>query len=477
MEKSGKRNSFASSCRLLILICILSLINLELFALEAGIVVSSFEVVTGKPVTVEVTVLNATPGDTTLEIVSIPESFVSGLSRKTAGTLREQTTSLMPIRTTVFSREWIPSVPGRYSVGPFTVVSGKDRCTLPSISIQVTTLRNSVKKILRWVPAQSTAVAGTPLRIVLEGRFSGSPGVVHCAAPENAILEPLVFTSQLYPASEVGWVSVAVYNWTPLSAGDQELPHAELEISDASHTTSMIASRPAKIRVYSFTASSTDSPVPKSVLSAFTGGNADISESSIESSSLQSGGNVIKGAADTEIGAAAVIRNLRRAEYNAFFPQEAHARRIAAEKKIRLNNTLPVPLVAWKSYAVIAAVIIFFLAALIQLPLFRKVLRHIRIMSFLLLFLSLLFMFCAISMYVTDRTPAGVVTDVNMLHVPERNSSVIEKLAEGSAVKIVRYAGGWAYIETADRLRGWIPAGAVLRYTGTIDTDELKEME
>ena len=140
MEKSGKPGLSARLRRLLILAAALCGAS-PLFAYEAELFVSSYEITAGTPVLFEFSIRDAEPGRTRLEEPEMPASFTATASRKELRDLSDDgrwgvlTTGHRTA--TVISREWVPSEAGTFSLGPFVMFVGEETLSLPPVTLTV----------------------------------------------------------------------------------------------------------------------------------------------------------------------------------------------------------------------------------------------------------------------------------------------------------------------------------------------------
>lgn len=466
MEKPGKRLASRRIRRLLIsALSLFALVPASLFAVDVDIFVSSFELETLRTLRIEFTVLDASPSDVSLTEIGLPESFtpVSGQKERR---MKDSTPA------TVISREWVPTVPGNFSLGPFLVTVRDETVTIPQVYITVTEPPVPEKATLRWRVDGGDAGTGRPLRITLEGVFSGTAGAISCPAPENALLEavpvPGIGSGSLTGTGDSP-VVLASWNWTPLVPGWQDLPRATFTYTAADGNEYVIASASEGIAVSRESASGVRKTVPGSVSRAFSGPGRDSSDSDQKDRNGQENANGQVDRTDPEAsggidgGNAETIAALRHREYTAFFSRGDRLKRLALEEKLELGETLPVPHAAWKPFSVIGAVLVFSLAFVLRIAGFRS--RLVKHVSVALFFCSALLVILAVSVYTRDPGPAGVLKGCDLFHVPEPGSSVVDSLPEGTAVIIGRRAGDWVYVRTVSDLDGWVPSDAIIEYT------------
>ncbi len=449
--------------------------SLPLAALEVDIFVSSFEIATGEPVVISFTIHGSEPASTSLTEPIIPESFIPSSSRKELTQLESSGVfSGVRSRATRITREWIPSEKGNFSLGPFTISSETESVTLPPVYITVVPATQAEYSALRWGLADGEAKNGRPLRIMLEGMFDGEQESIICAAPENALLSTVSVsagTASAPVATDTGWITLAVYDWTPLAEGNVNLPSAILEYTTASGAVRKIASQNRTVVVQASAPVSGQTPVPRILGKAFTpvpsapaeklvaAGSVSISLEGLPSYFASSLSSVPWKAGNY----ARILHALRVAEYTHLFPSRYRIVRHAAEESLFLGETLEVPPAAWKFWCVTGFAALLFLSLLLRLAgAFYPVLRGL---SFIGFSVSLLLAIFAVYVYTRDILPAGVVTGGALLTVPEPSSTVIETLAEGRTVHIQRTAGDWLFVSTDSSLEGWLPASSVLQYT------------
>ncbi len=481
MEKSGRFDSANCRSRLLNKVSGIALLCLfftfPLKALEVDTFVSSFEISTGDSLVIAFTIRDADPAVTFLTEPSVPPSFAPLSSRKERTQIK--TTGLFAndhASATVITREWAASSSGSFSLGPFTITSGEESVTLSAINITVTAVLVQKKAVLRWVTDGTQSKIGMPLRIVLEGFFTGSAGRISCAAPENALLETVSGGKE--SASESGWTVLASYDWIPLVQGSQELPLAILEVTIDSGAVEKIVSESKTLAVAWAPPPDASESIPKTLGKAFSAPPASVSGTKerddavfpVLPPSLQT---------DPELTAvldfkahpwmsgnyALILKALREAEYTSFFPSKYRTVRLAVEECLDLGETLSVPPAAWKSLSLIVSVCLLSAAFILKLISFRR--RLSPNFVYLSVFISVLLAILSIWIYTRDLLPSGVVTGGDLLHVPESNSTVIAPLKEGSTVHILRRTGNWVYVETSEALQGWLTAGQVLQYSKT----------
>lgn len=470
MEKPGRRGASIEGSRLLILALILLLPARAAFAFGADLRVSSYDVVEGENVRVEIVVQGASPSETAVEVKSTPESFIAGASSKERSSADATSVSF----------EWKATEPGTWPLGPFEIRVKGETILLPPAYITVSPNRSTGDyAALRWVvldgegatqvsEAQVSARTGAPTRIVLEAYVTGKIGSVSCPAPENALLEARLFRQDTLQGSEPGWKPVGVWDWTPLAAGKQELPRATIEYEDAGGAQKRIASESRSIPVARATVRSRGSQIPRALRGAFTpdpetgDGASSPTRSGLGAKGANTGG-------DGERENAERLRTLRRAEYRSLFPQRVRAERLALEESFGLGETFDVPPAAWKPFAVIGAVVSSLLALALRLmgssgsnP--KRLLTRLSVVAFAFALSLAIF---AVSLYTRDIQTAGVCLGVELLHVPETSSTVVERLRGGTPLRVRRVAGDWLYVETPASLSGWIPSESFLEYTAT----------
>lgn len=458
MEKRGRGRGVLKRRRLLTAIAVAALSGtIPLFAVDVSVFVSSFELEPGQALLVEFSVPDANPADVTLSDFTVPVSFAPASGRKE---LRYALSD--PV--TVISREWIPSESGVFTIGPFPLVVRGERVSVAPVRITVTEPRAGEVASLVWNVGSPDegAVTGRPLTISLEAVFAGTAGNVSCPAPENAILE---FVSNPVPAgtrlsaTPPEPVVVAVWRWTPLETGWQELPTATLRIVDSRGDERVLSSAPAGRTVVRGASADSTARVPGSVARLFSQSTRDDGSSA--------GGQAIAQAGTDDDGVAETLARLRNAEYTSFFPSSARNERIALEDSLGLSPSLPVPPAAWKPVALIGSVAFFSLAFVLRLiarPLRNK--RSLfRPVTFSLFFASLLLAVLSITLYTRDLGASGVCRGGELYHVPETGSSVIARLSEGIAARIGRRVDEWAYVTTPDGMEGWVRSDAIIEYT------------
>jgi hypothetical protein len=328
--------------------------------------------------------------------------------------------------------------------------------------------------VLRWIPPEKPAETGVPVRIALEGFFSGTAGAVSCDAPENALLEKVPLGADPHPGSAPGWVVLAEYRWTPLVSGLQPLPVARVELSAQGKPGNTLVSQDLSVTVFQSASAKQENTEPRAPGKAFAVSSGD--QGSSQNPKKNRGADPsasappalpagLAGIPWRKGNYARILRSLRNAEYIHLFPGRFRAYRQTAEAALGLEKTFPVPPAAWKPVGVIGCVIFLFSGLFLKLSgAGRPVLRTpgnaaITLSLFLALF--------AVFVYTRDLKPAGVVTGGQLLHVPESNSTVVENLPEGSTVQVLRRGGSWLYILSDTGRTGWLEATQVLEYTTT----------
>ena len=458
MEKSGRRHQ-GFFCRGLLSAALVALFLAcgsvpALFAVDVNLFVSTFELETSQTLHVEFSVRDIDPADVTLAESGVPDSFslVAGQKERRVRDGHVET---------VVSRDWVPSVTGNFSLGPFSVTAKGENVTLPPVYVTVTAPKVSARSSVYWTVADGQAGTGRPLRITLQGVFSGTVRSVSCPAPENALLEAVLSqnpSGKLFSGTDDHPVPIASWLWTPLGSGSQSLPRATFSYAGTDGTLRTLVTPPVEIVVARESHVQPKKAIPGSVSRAF---------ASTGPGPAAAGGSV---AADKKAKAVPVTASvaetlavLRHAEYVSFFPREARIKRLALEQKLELSRTLPVPPAAWKPVLVIGAVLAFSAAFLLRLSgVFRKIARPVSASLFVLSFLLAIL---SVYVYTRDPGPAGVLRACELYHVPEAGSSVVDSLPEGTAVTIGRRADGWAYIRTVSDLDGWVPAASIIEYT------------
>jgi hypothetical protein len=468
MEKRNRGILNVGRRRLLILLFLTLSYSFPLFAVDAGIYVSSFEIPEGGTLVLEFTVLNTDPKDSSVELSGIPVSFTPSASKKERRMVKESTAANGQLPSTVIRQEWVATLAGRFSLGPFTITGGSEKVTLPAIEITITPAQRSELSGLRWILPDTLICSHRPVRIILEGLFSGKVLSITCPAPENALLEEVFRVKQDFSGTGE-WVLIAAYNWTPLQNGIQGLPSAALVYEGSIGHERSLATVYREVSVVRDSSSEPKERVSSSLLRAF----SPARESSKDSATLAvSGDDTQKLSSFPKEFAnlswkkghyAEVLAALRHAEYTKLFPREFRASRLEAEASLDLKNSLIVPPSAWKPFAVIGAVICFTLAFLLKVN--SRVPRVFRRVCLVLFFASAILAFFSIYVYTRDPGSAGVSRGGELFHVPEPDSTVIENIPEGTALVIERRVGEWLYVRSPSSMPGWVPASAIIEYT------------
>jgi len=474
MEKRDRQFFRARDGRLLILLFVLASSAFPLAAVDVGLFISSYEIATGESLTMEFTVPDTDPADASLSLAGIPETFTVVSSRKER---RQITDALSPggMRSvTVISEEWTASKAGSFSLGPFTVIAGAESITLPQVYITVTSKEVQDTSAVRWILSGTLSGTGHASRITLEARFSGTVRSISCPAPENALLEEVATvangksSAELSEGSEPGWVRLASYDWTPLTSGLQNLPEATFVFADTRGVDRKLISpvRGTSVVRLELEDSST---VPGSVTRAFmtSSGSTASDQSDVPDKHISSERPSLPAeckAIPWKPGRYAdILALLRHAEYTRLFPREYRIARLKAEAQLALEDSLSVPPSAWKPWAVLGAVILFTVAFLLRISGFKpKILRRF---IFLLFFTSGLLVIFAVYVYTRDPGMACVSRGSDLLHVPEADSTIVDRIPEGTAMLIKRQVGKWAYVETPSSFSGWVSADTIVVYT------------
>ena len=467
MEKRDGRFIITRYGRLLILLCILLASALPLAAVDVGVFISSYEIAAGESLTMEFTIPDTDPADASLSPSGIPESFIGVSSRKER---RQIADALFPggMRpVTVICQEWTASQAGSFSLGPFSVKAGDETITLPQVYITVTSKESLDPSALRWVMGDALSGTGRSSRLTLEAQFSGTVRSISCPAPENALLEEVnsaasgKSSSDLSEGSESGWVRIATYNWTPLSSGLQNLPVAVFIYADERGSDRKLSSPVRATSVVRLPVAVASTSVPGSVARAFTAssGSSESDRTGTSGKSSSSGRLVFpaecKGIPWEAGHYADILAILRHAEYTRLFPREYRISRLAAEERLGLEDSLDVPPAAWKPWGVFGAVILFTLAFLLKISGWKP--KLFRRFIYLLFFTSGLLVIFAVYVYTRSPGMACVSRGSDLLHVPEGDSTVVDRIPEGAALLIKRRVGNWAYVETPSSFRDGFP--------------------
>jgi len=474
MEKRDGQFFRGRDSRLLTLLLIFIASAFPLAAVDVGLYISSYEIATGESLTMEFTIPDTDPANASLAPPLIPESFTAVSSRKER---RQITDALSPggqRPVTVISEEWTASKSGYFSLGPFTVSAGAETITLPQVYITVTSKEVEDTSALRWVLGDNLIGTGHASRITLEARFSGTVRVITCPAPENALLETVSAVangksfSELSEGSEQGWVRLASYEWTPLSNGLQNLPEATFVYADARGvdrklTTSVRGTSVVRLPL------ADESTIPGNVTRAFMAPSGSSGSDRADGSGKRASSErpslpvECKGIPWETGHYADILVFLRHAEYTRLFPREYRDFRLKAEALLGLEDSLPVPPAAWKLWAVLGAVILFTIAFFLRISGIKfKLLRRL---IYLLFFTSGLLAIFAVYVYTRDPGMACVSRGSDLLHVPEADSTIVDRIPEGTAMLIKRQVGDWAYVETPSSLSGWVLADTIVEYT------------
>ena len=501
MEESGRAVVSRKRCRLLTVRAFLLFTALALFAplsafaFDVDFFVSTYETTVGGEVELRFTVFGADPGDTSIEIADVPGALAQSSSRKERQRVADPGSGNGSASATVITQTWIATASGGVTLGPFILRVAGETVTVPPVHIAIAEPRSSGKTELRWKIDSTTARTGDPLRIVLEASLYGKADAVFCDAPENAILEamPLALTdaqstggsSDGSSAKETGsgkWEPVAVWKWTPLVAGDQQLPVAVLEYTTPEGESRKAASPVFSVNVGHGTGARTDLGLPRTLGKAFTppDAGAETDGSGGEGDMGQIADAPLPQAVSTlpDAGLASAVREhwangdragalalLRHAEHARLFPRPYRAARESCEDALSITASRGVPPAAWKQLAVIGAAFFLSIALILRLASLRV--RSLGAFAFLSFALSLGLAVFAAMVYIQDRHPAGVSATASLYHVPEEHSTVVDRLKEGLPVIVLKSARDWLYVETPSSLRGWIPASRVRIYTGT----------
>jgi len=463
MEKPGNRANGIRLARLLnfrplaLSIAFLAL-AVPLWSLSVSIDASAGEINPGEELTLTVVAYGAKAGETSLDYGSLPAGVSLVESRRESALLfPPEGRSTGATQSAVFTLILRGTLGGLWDIGPFVVTSGSEAVRYAALSLRVLgpLPGESGDESIRWAFGGSGPFrVGVPRTIALTAPESIQVLAVSCPTPENAILEPLPTGSGIVSDGTDTRLTVARFRWTPLAEGEQALPTATVSIVPDGIP---LISSPETVYVLAAPLTAGRETVSPALASAFTEvpppqGSAD--------------------AAPSVDGAASVseLRRLRAAEYRALFPSTIRAERLAAELALGLDNTLPVPAAAWKPPLVLGSALALILA--FSLFLFSSRIRAMKSLSLAAAIGALALAFFAVSLYIRDSRPAGVVDGGALYNVPEYGSRALETLPDGTALRRLREAGGWIYVEGVGGARGWIPA---TRFHGYTDTDNGSE--
>lgn len=458
MEKPGRHElvrrdaGLLSPSPLALLACFALAIPAQ--ALSGSLDVSARETIVGGLVTVTVTAYDAPAAETSIDVGSFPDGFVLVQSSKSSDRLVPRDRPLEDaVPSVVFMYEFSARRVGAWPIGPFTVRFGTEGLHFDAFLLSVRSDSGDGSFTLNWkIRGQARARVGEPIILSLMASPAALGGTVDCPAPENALLErqgvPLDGgVSEVSPPGEPGetQVELARYLWTPLSAGEIALPVASVTTGSGS----VSVTRNASVTVLLAVANRATDAVDPALASAF---------EAPEAPAIPDG----QDAADGE--AIQSLLRLRSEEYRSLFPFRARAQRIAAERELGIENALSVPPAAWKLPSVLGSAVFLIVAFLLSLPAARKRVRAA--FALCALICAALLAFFAVSLYIRDSRPAGVVEAGPMLNVPEADSRSLQILPAGVALRALRETGDWIYAESAGGERGWIPVSRFHRYTG-----------
>jgi len=475
MEKRGRQFFRERDGRLLILLFALASSAFPLAAVDVGLFISSYEIATGESLAMEFTIPDTDPADASLSVAGIPETFTAVSSRKERRQITDALSKGGQRSVTVIREEWTASNSGYFSLGPFTVNAGTETITLPQVYITVTSKEVQDTSALRWVLGDSLIGTGHASRIILEARFPGTVRSISCPAPENALLEQVSTvangksSAELSEGSEPGWVRLASWDWTPLSVGLQNLPEATFVYADARGVDRKLTSPVRGISVVRLPLADVSTAVPGTVTRAFMApsgsSGSDKAEVPEKHTSLERPSLPVecKGIPWETGHYADILALLRHAEYTRLFPREYRISRLAAEARLGLEDSLSVPPSAWKPWAVLGAVILFTVAFFLKISGIK--LPFLRRLIYLLFFTSGLLVIFAVYVYTRDPGMACVSRGSDLLHVPEADSTIVDRIPEGTAMLIKRQVGKWDYVETPSSFSGWVSADTIVIYT------------
>ncbi|ULQ60699.1 SH3 domain-containing protein [Brucepastera parasyntrophica] len=435
---------------------------------------------TGEPVLLSITVYNASPQDIQAEIINIPEGFkLISAGKEPRWAESSGVFSGNRIPTVYITYEWVPENPGFFTLGPFNITAPAEHVSLPQVSIHVMASPGSTHASLRWKVHDGQPVAGVPVRILLEGLFTGTVTSLICPPPENALLERL---QEELPSGEIDekngepWLPLAVFSWTPLVYGKQPLPEAFIEYITADGKKYTLSSIPEEISISAPSAhtaetSIPDSPVLRDAFSSsgddnrLSGGETSLAEIKMFADMLQETERVPEVLALAEYFRqglyAEALALLRRAEYTKLFPGKYRNIRTRAEEILGFEKTLSVPntVLPW---CIILVSILTGLTLLI-----KKRVSGTGVPG-LWVYIGICAIICMIGFASVARLHfyhAGVTVGTDVYHIPELNAGIMGSLPAGTPVRIVRTAEKWVYIQTAQNQRGWVPALKVIEYT------------
>lgn len=455
MEKSGKRQYGKPSGRLLNRLkaaVALLFAAPALSALSVGIDVSGAEVEPGNEVVLTVTAYNAALGDTTFDYGTLPEGFTLSSSKKESARLNPpEGLGSVAVPSVIFTLVLRARERGVWNIGPLIVKSGTEGFNGDAVTLTVPgdPLGANPDTAIRWaLKGSGTLRTGSERTLALLGPPAAVGADISCPAPENALLEPLGTPLDAAVSPETGLSVLALFRWTPLAAGEIQLPTATVSGLPGGRS---LSSEAASLRVYPAALTASPESVSPGLISAFT-----------EVPEADSGkADTLPAAASEDL--AAELASLRSAEYRSFFPGKLRAKRLALEREAGLGETLPVPPAAWKLPAVLGSVSVLALALFFSLLSSRF--RLFGGAGLAAGFLSAALAFFAVSLYIRDNHPAGVASSGPLYNVPEYGSRALETISGGTALFALRNAGGWVYAENADGARGWIPEERFHPYT------------
>lgn len=500
MEKPGIRpgslvrhGPLTGVARLCVVLAVLFFALTVCPALEADVSIVPDEVETGRPFLMRILAYPSEPADTSLEIEGLPGTFAPGASSKEKR-MTEQSWAVGSERmaATLFSREWTPTEPGDFSIGPLVLRSGKEELRLPPVQVRVVRPPDEGVARLFWSLsgngpdgsggtgefAKTGPVSGTRVRLSLNAQFNGSLISVRCPAPEGGLLETVATGKAGLSSRGTETVQVGVYDWTPLGNGSRRLPDAVLEYATIDGAESRLSSEPRSVLVRDGkkTGYSAEGVRAKTAPMALAAAFSDAPLSPSSSPSVTGTGSIavppsLDGAGEDTVLLEAkrywlegkrgsALARLRAAEYADYVPMRYRAARLEAEKALGLDDAPPVPAAAWKHPSVFGSIFLF-LAAL-STVFFRRVYRGPAAGLFLL---SVALAAFSVYVYVEDSKPAAVVVGGDLFHVPDASSRVVETLPEGSVVGVHRSADGWAYVRTERSLFGWMKVNQFILYT------------
>lgn len=459
------------------LLCIILLVHLSLSAaaFQVELVVPVTECFEGETVLIEIQVFPANPAQTSLDIESVPRDFSLASSRKERRRIEDPSSfSSGLVDSVVFVQEWTTGEAGVRILGPFIVVVEGVEQVLAPVEIRVHARHDGSRGEIRWkLDRESQTIRrGTPVTLVLEGRYLFDVSTLDCPPPRNALLEQSDRPVTPDTATGSDWVPVAYFIWTPLSEGIHALPAARMVYHTLDGEEAVAGISRTTVTVLPADPVSHEETEPPLLAAAFTGSAADESfrdtafrDVPLPQSLTASTDPVLEAAAHAwrsgHYGEA--LAALRRGEYVSFFPGRYRAIRQDAELALGFTGYPPPP-----SKPVLRCVLGFLVVSLfIFLFIFplRKKSRALFVCLAINIFVMLISVLAAVILFPSAFHPEAVSTGAELRQIPEDNAGVVTTIPAGTPVTVRNKTGSWCYVQLPASGEGWVSGTQIIPYT------------